>query len=494
MSAALLGALLSLAAAPPPSFGALQVEAAEVQARAAIAPLSLREVVGGVLDRHPRMFAANAEIEAAEGMAMAARGHFDTKWKTGGYLQPIGYYVHGRFDTHVEQATPLWGARFLAGYRLGQGHFQDYYGYYETLSAGEIRAGVLVPLWRDGPIDSGRAGIKKADIDRELALLDRDKETIKLVKETSYHYWEWVAAGLRRDVAEEQLDLAAARDAQLQSQAARGAIPPMDATDNKRALFKREASAVKYRQELAQASIALSLFFRDGDGEPIRPTSERLPHAIPLDARALSDEADALLREALERRPELQAILLKRAQVAIDRRLAQNQRAPAIDVGAMVLRDFGRGPAELAPTEVQTSVTIEIPLQARKARGKRKAAEAKVTALDAHARLLRDTIAAEVEQALVAVLATHDRAEVARNAVAVARELADAERRRFDLGATTLLFVNIREQQVAEAALDEIDARLAYQKALAELAATTAATLRELEQASAPAQPAQNRP
>ena len=34
--------------------------------------------------------------------------------------------------------------------------------------------------------------------------------------------------------------------------------------------------------------------------------------------------------------------------------------APAIDVGALVLRDFGRGPAELAPTELQTSLMIEI--------------------------------------------------------------------------------------------------------------------------------------
>ena len=95
---------------------------------------------------------------------------------------------------------------------------------------------------------------------------------------------------------------------------------------------------------------------------------------------------------------------------------------------------------------------------------------------------------------VVAVLAAHERAEVARKAVAVVRELVDAERRRFDLGATTLLFVNIREQQVAEAALDEIDARLAYQKALAELAATTAATLRDLEGPPAAPEQARNRP
>ncbi|MCB9567052.1 MAG: TolC family protein [Myxococcales bacterium] len=184
-----------------------------------------------------------------------------------------------------------------------------------------------------------------------------------------------------------------------------------------------------------------------------------------------------MIDEALARRPDLHALVAQRAQHLLDRRLARNQRAPAIDVGAMVLRDFGRGPASLAPTELQVSLAVDVPIQARQARGKVREAEAKAAATAAKARLLRDTIAAEVERALVAVLATHEQAMVAGEAVEVARALAEAERRRFDLGDTTLLFVNLREQQVAEAALAEIDARLAYQRALAELEATTASSL-----------------
>jgi len=482
---AIVGSLFALslvAAAPSPSFGALEVSTGA--ARGTARPtLSLDEVLASVVDRHPQMVAAARKVDAAEGAAMAARGHFDLRFRTGAYLRPVGYYINGRLDTQVAQATPLWGTRLVAGYRLGRGAFPDYYGEKATLSGGEIRAGVVVPLWRDGPIDKGRAGIQRADIDRDISLLDRDKETIKLIKETTQFYWEWVAAGLRRSVAEEQLELASARDAQVRSRAERGEIPPVEAIDNRRALLKRRATAVKARQELEQSAISLRLFVRDAEGAPVDVSEEMLPESLPISDRSLTDDARALVQAALERRPELRSLLLQRSQAEIDRRLAKNQRAPAIDVGAMVLRDFGRGPESLAPTELQLSLVVEIPLQAREARGKMRKAEAEAAGLSARARLLQDTIAAEVEQALVAVIGTHDRAEVASEAVSVARELASAERRRFELGATTLLFVNLREQQVADAALEEIEARLAYQKALADLGATTASALGSLEAA-----------
>ncbi len=485
----LVGGFLALslvAVAPSPlSFGALEVSTGASQG-AARRTLSLDEVLASVLDRHPLMVAAARKIDAAEGAAMAARGHFDLKFRTGAYLRPLGYYVNSRLDTQVAQATPLWGTRLVAGYSLGRGSFPTYYGEKETLSAGEVRAGFIVPLWRDGPIDKGRAGIQRADIDRDISLLSRDKETIKLIKETTTRYWEWVAAGLRRGVAEEQLELASARDAQVRTRAERGEIPPVEAIDNRRALLKRKATAVKARQELEQAAISLRLFVRDREGTPVDVTESMLPETLPLGERMLTDEVQRLVEEALERRPELRSILLKRSQAELERRLAKNQRAPAIDVGAMVLRDFGRGPESLAPTELQVSLVVEIPLQAREARGKMRKAEAEAAGLSARADLLRDTIAAEVERALVAVIGAHDRAEVAGEAVSVARELASAERRRFDLGATTLLFVNIREQQVADAALEEIAARLAYQKALAELSATTASALGALEAADPP--------
>ncbi len=130
---------------------------------------------------------------------MSARGHFDLKWRTGAYLRPLGYDINGRLDTQVAQATPFWGTRLIAGYSLGRGTFPDYYER-ATLSAGEIRAGL---------------------------------------------------------VAEVQLELASARDVQVRTRAERGEIPPVEAIDNRRALLKRQATAVKARQELEQAATSL---------------------------------------------------------------------------------------------------------------------------------------------------------------------------------------------------------------------------------------------
>ncbi|MEZ4451781.1 MAG: TolC family protein [Nannocystaceae bacterium] len=457
-----------------PRLGALEVHRRREFAHSGALPLGLPELLAIVDGGHPRLRAADHEIDAAAADAFAARGTFDTALRIRGVYAPLGYYVGGRIDVAAEQRTPLWGTRLIAGYRLSRGDVPDYYGERRTLRGGEIRAGVEVPLWRGGPIDPGRAALRKSTLDQEIAVADREDERLDLRREATHAYWEWVAAGVVLRIAESQLSLARERADQLQRRVERGDLPAIDALDNERAVLQRDGALIAARRRLEQAALRLSLYLRGGDGRTIVVAPERLPGGMPRPGAVGAPDPESQIAAALAQRPELRGLAAARRQAEVDRRLARNQRAPAIDAGLMVLRDFGRGPASLAPTELQATVFVDVPIQARAARGARKAAEAKMAAIDARAAYARDTIQAEVRDAISALLAAHERIDTAREALEVAESLAVAERQRFDRGASSLLFVNLREQQVAEAALLEAAALLDYHRAVADLEASTA--------------------
>jgi hypothetical protein len=67
------------------------------------------------------------------------------------------------------------------------------------------------------------------------------------------------------------------------------------------------------------------------------------------------------------------------------------------------------------------------------------------------------------------------RAQVTRRELRVAHQLAEAELKRFELGESNLLLVNLREQASAEADIRAVDALLDVQRALAEFRLVVAA-------------------
>ena len=107
-------------------------------------------------------------------------------------------------------------------------------------------------------------------------------------------------------------------------------------------------------------------------------------------------------------------------------------------------------------------------MQTRTARGRVDAASATARRLEQQRSFAEDRIAADVRDAHSALRISQLRIESTRREVALARQLEDGERTRFDQGDSHLLIVNLREQQTVEAELREVDARLDYHRAIAD--------------------------
>ena len=443
------------------------------------APLTLGEVLSSVESAHPILDAARSDVVAAEADQLAADGAFDPMWRTRASVF-VGGYDYARVDTLLEEPTPLWGTSFFVGYRYGRGKIQDYYQELETLSYGEVRAGIQVPLWRNGPIDRRRATIARADIAYEIAGLGVVSSRIDTVRMATVRYAEWVAAGERLDIAQVLLAIAVARDAQVAARAARGEVPMLERVENERLVLQREAGVVLADRGLIQAALELSLYYRGRDGRPRVPATSRLPNAMPEPRELGADDLRRARAMAEARRPELQRIARMRQQFEVDRDFADNQAAPAIDIMLFASQDIGPravGDPSLARAhipQIEAAVQLEIPLLNRVARGRSAAASAGMARLDAQQEFALDRVHAEVRDALSALDAARRRIGLVRREVEIAVQLEAAERQRFEAGDSTLFVVNLREQATAEARVREVDALLDWQRASAAFRAATA--------------------
>ncbi|PRP92949.1 Outer membrane efflux protein [Enhygromyxa salina] len=431
--------------------------------------LTLAEVLDAVAAADPRLVAAQKKIDAADGELLGARGGFDTKVAMRGLIQPLGYYQHGLVDVRVEQATPLWGLGVWSGWRLGLGEFAVYDGKLRTADAGELRAGVSLPVWQGGPIDRTRADISQARIGQQRAGLERDAKQLELEAKAAKAYWIWVTTGLELEIERSLLGIALERDGGLRRQIELGEVEAIVGTDNRRVILAREARVVGAEREFQAAALELSLFLRDARGEPDLAGAERLPLAFPELAPPGVVDIETEIQTAVDRRPDLAAVHAGREQAEVELRLAKNLRSPAIDLSAWAAKDIGPGPADRLPAELVAMVEIEVPIPLRKARGQLQAARAELGQIDAKLRFARDRVAVDVRDAHSALAAAYQRAQLAREQVDLAQTLARAELRRFELGAGDLLLVNLRELATATAAREQVEALADYFVAKAQL-------------------------
>jgi outer membrane protein TolC len=407
---------------------------------------------------------------------LAAHGHFDLKVKGASENGPIGFYETYRQSLGLVQ--PLYsGCDIWGGYRIGRGEFQPWFRERNTNDGGEFKAGVSIPLLRNRWTDERRAALWRTSVGRRLAEYDIQAQVIGFVQEASYAYWDWVAAGQAYEVAERVLELADSRTDRIRRQVQTGFIDPPELTDNLRLVAERRAKRADARRKLAQKAAKLSLYLRDEQGDPLAPGADRLPtfpEPEPIDPNQFAED----VRAALDARPELQVFNNIRRQLEVDVAQARNELQPEVDAVVWGSQDVGAPTSskrDKSPFELEAGLYVDAPVQRRKARGKVRAIEAKIRQLAAKQQWMENKIFVDVQTAYAGLIAAFEQIRETREAVRLAEELAQRERRNFEAGASDLLKVTLREQYAAEAAVKEIDALLMHHLAQADYYAALAA-------------------
>ena len=442
-----------------------------------IRALALNEVLDAALRAFPGLLATEQRKQVAEGELQTAQGGFDTLLKAQNRWSVTGLYENNNYDVVIEQPTPLWGATFFGGWRRGTGDYPVYEGKSLTANDGEARIGVNIPLWRNREIDRRRASLQQAELGQLIAHHEFDQALLEVRRQASHRYWDWVLAGLRLRTAEQLLQVAEQRNDGILQRVAAGDIPEFEALDNQRAIIERRERSVVAQRLLEQSAIQLSLYWRDADGQPQLPTVELLPTGFPSQEPKIEARVEEAIAIARSQRPELKRLALQSQQTETELALQQNQRNPAVDVQVMGAKDIGYGKDKLNRDELYLGLNIDIPLQQRVAGGRAQVASANLRRLQWERTGTEDRVEAEVKDVLSALKAARQRVTLSQQQQQAARQLEDGERTRFELGASTLLFVNLREIAAGDAVLQAAEAASSLFKAHADYQATLATPL-----------------
>ncbi len=462
-----------------------EVSASDQARTAKASPLPLEEILDSVDRTFPLLLAARLELEQARGGLLEARGSFDSVLSAGGSVSPTGYYDRYTAQLGIEQPTRLWGSRLFAGYRIGRGDFPSHFGDDKTNEDGEIRAGIEIPLLKDGYVDSNRTRLLASQIRQSGATPQVELRRIEIVREASEAYWNWVSMGFNVDVERNLLVTAEERRSQLAGRAENGAIPRIQVTDNERLVVDRKIRLRGAMRDALEASLVLSLYLRDEDGRTIVPEPSRLPENFPPEAFINEDVVTADIERASERHPILQGFRFRRQEIEARLALERNTLLPDLRLGLEASQDVGKSAAGIDTigsfsnnpkddTEVKAGLRLNVPVLQRAARGRVMRARADLIRLDHETRYARDQIETDIRRAMASLEAAYDQTLLARENFELSMQLQKAEERKLSLGSSNLIDVNIRELQTADAARALVFAQAAYFRAVARYNAAVA--------------------
>jgi outer membrane protein TolC len=430
--------------------------------------LQLDDLLANSARQSPQIIEALARTRAADAKRLTAEGAFDTVFSAEGGSRLVGYYGGTYADAKIARPLENWGGQIYGGYRASSGRFPIYEDKNYTNEFGEIRAGAVFSLLRDRMIDDRRFGRVTADADRAVADAERQMVAIGVQRKALDAYLSWVASGERLKVYRHLLDLAEERQRGLQRAYQAGLRPRIVLTENDQMVLRRQAMVVQSEQAMAAAANALSLYWRDSDGNPTIPRREQLPAALP-------DPVVTAMPQDVQR-PDLLVAELKTRLVQDRLALDRNALLPRLDLNMEVAHDIGEigpGGASRSGNDVRFGIKFSVPLEQRTARGKLMQTQAELDANQTRARWLDEQIRAEVDGMVIAFDAATQLITLSEQEKQRADTMAVAERRRFEMGASDLFLVNTREETAASVALGLLDGRLKRLASSADLAAAS---------------------
>ena len=271
-------------------------------------------------------------------------------------------------------------------------------------------------------------------------------------------YWDWQVAARQADVVKRTLAVAEDRYRMVEGKSKAGAVAPIDVVEAREEVQRRREAAIAAQRKVEYEQYKLALFLWE-NGEPVTPRPEWAPEFQGETPLPSEDDVAAFKVEATEDRPEVRDLYIEAKLNNIELKLAKNNLLPKLSVeggpavgGIYWIGGFG----------YHFGAHFSMPLFNRAARGKVLYAEAQQQRLAYKQIYTEKQVAIDVDNWLSAIVRARDRVKAATEALRLAKTLEEGERARFHMGATSVLFVNLRERAVVEAAYDLYRAQADY--------------------------------
>lgn len=432
-------------------------------------PLSVDEILAWIDRSHPLLKGAATEKVMARGKMLKALGAFEPNVINDTELERFisssnpakGTQTVGFNDTLVGGRHP-WGFRYEAGVRQAIGN-----AVIPDLSFGngnqQVLLGAFFPLLRGLMVNPENAELQRSELADPRADVRIAQTRQDLFLAAATQFWDWVAAVKFSEVQRKAVAIAEDRYNQIEGRAKAGAVAPLDVVEANQEVQRRREVSIATQRFVEQEQLKLSMFLWENN-TPTIPPVDRVPD-FPSRMLSLTPETiQAHKLQARSDRPEVKEIGLEAKLNNIDLELAKNNLLPSLDAEAAPARSPEKFVLGLG---YRFGVELKVPIFQRKSRGEVLEAQSKADRFVLTQRYREQQVVIDVDNALSAVERAKERIAAAVESLKLAKTLEQGERFRFSLGATSVLFVNLRERNTVDSEGQLIRARADYQKALA---------------------------
>lgn len=432
-------------------------------------PLSVDEIHAWIDRAHPLLKGAGTEKVMARGKMLKALGAFEPTVVNDTELERFisssnpqkGTQTGGFNDTLVEARHPL-GFRYSAGVRqaIGDAKIPDL-----SFNNGnqQVLLGGFFPLLRGLMVNPENAELQRSELADPRADVRIAQTRQDLFLAAATQFWDWVAAVKFLEVQRRAVGVADDRFRQVEGRAKAGAVAPLDVVEANQEVQRRREVAIAAQRFVEQEQLRLSMFLWENN-VPVLPPLERAPE---FPAQALVPTAETIKAHKLQAktdRPEIKEIDIEAKLNNIDLALAKNNLLPSLDAEAAPARQPEKFVLGLG---YRFGLELRIPILQRRSRGEVLEAQGKADRFVLTQKFREQQVVVDVDNALSAIERAKERIAAAVESLRLAKTLEEGERFRFSLGATSVLFVNLRERNSVDSEGQVIRAKAEYQKALA---------------------------
>ena len=413
--------------------------------------LTLSSFLERVRAAHP--VARQAELSRRQAVSdlRAARGGFDpvlsATWDFKRF-KGIGYF--DEIDTRLSVPTP-WGVDFRLGWERAAGAIIN--PERATPPVGLLSAGVSIPLGPRLITDDRRTVLRQAELATDIAEADANAQVARLLQLAARDWGAWFEAEARARIAADGVELARFRLDGVRRRVAAGDAAPIDSLEALTEWERRLLLEVEARAAAVGARLVVSGYLWDARGAPVALAEGTEPER---DALLMRDTRldHATVDRAIRDHPLVQQARARWLQADAQRRLTSVQVLPTISAEIAALAagsSIGALPSPSnAADDLKAGLSVRVPLLARRELGRLRAAEDRTRQLLTERDRVERDVRLVAERALVDLRAVEAQRGGQARVLAASQALLAAEQRRFEIGESSLLFVNLRERAVLD--------------------------------------------
>jgi outer membrane protein TolC len=415
---------------------------------------SVEDFYDMVIKNHPVARQAGLLDELSQQEIRMARGNFDPKIEGNWQRKEYDGTTYYNTANGVLKFPTLFPLDPFVGMEQNRGKYLNPERYISSENQNrQVYAGISMPLIRGLVTDERRAALKQARLFGDLMQAEQIKLINKILLEAAKEYWQWAFSYYNYELYDQSVVIASEVLRRVKMNYQSGEAAAVDTVQAKITVQQRLVERQEALLALQNSAMTLSNYLWDSNSNPLEIPLDSRPQ-LSLEMLGITEgELNELLSQARENHPDLQKIKIKIDQLNVDRKLAQEQFKPKLDLDYYLLNEPLNNSLEPSPItgdNYKLGLDFSFPLFLRKERGKLAQTKIKIASAQMERSLTEREILTQVNTAYNDVLNSSiilsQQAQMIENYI----RLMDAELLNLENGESDLFKINVQQEKLLQ--------------------------------------------